>query len=64
MKSYEELVALIGHEATHVNHRHGMKLLCRDLSGYLFVSAILGDANGIMAVITDNVNSLQYKLMF
>jgi hypothetical protein len=28
-----------------------MKMLCRNLSGYLFVSAILGDANGIMAII-------------
>jgi beta-barrel assembly-enhancing protease len=59
MKSYEELIALIGHEATHVNNRHSMKLLCRDLSGYLFVSAILGDANAVMAVITENANSLQ-----
>jgi hypothetical protein len=28
-----------------------MKMLCRNLSGYLFVSAILGDTNGIMAII-------------
>ncbi len=59
MKSHGELVALIGHEASHVNHRHSMKMLCRNMSGYLFVSAILGDANGIMATIGDNVNSLQ-----
>jgi predicted Zn-dependent protease len=36
-----------------------MKMLCRNLSGYLFVSAILGDVNGIMATIGDNINSLQ-----
>jgi len=59
MKSYDELVGLIGHEVAHVNHRHSMKMLCRNLSGYLFVSAILGDANGVMATIGDNVNSLQ-----
>lgn len=59
MKSYEELVALIGHEVSHVNNRHSMKAICRSLSGYLFISAILGDANGIMATIGDNVNSLQ-----
>jgi predicted Zn-dependent protease len=59
MKNYDELVGLLGHEVAHVNHRHGMKMLCRNLSGYLFVSAILGDANGIMAIIGDNVNSLQ-----
>ncbi|MEO8253496.1 MAG: M48 family metallopeptidase [Flavobacterium sp.] len=59
MKNYDELVGLLGHEASHVNNRHSMKMLCRSLSGYLFVSLILGDANGIMAVIGDNVNSLQ-----
>lgn len=59
MKNYDELVGLLGHEVAHVNHRHGMKMLCRNLSGYLFISTILGDANGIMATIGDNVNSLQ-----
>jgi beta-barrel assembly-enhancing protease len=59
MESYEELAGLIGHEAAHINHRHSMKSLCRDLSGYLFVSAILGDVNGVMAVIGENANNLQ-----
>lgn len=59
MKNYDELVGLLGHEASHVNNRHSMKMLCRSVSGYLFVSLILGDANGVMAVIGDNVNSLQ-----
>jgi predicted Zn-dependent protease len=59
MKNYDELVGLIGHEASHVNNRHSMKMLCRSLSGYLFVSLILGDANGVMAVIGDNANTLQ-----
>ncbi|WP_418264502.1 M48 family metallopeptidase [Flavobacterium faecale] len=59
MKNYDELVGLLGHEASHVNNRHSMKMLCRSLSGYLFISVILGDANGVMATIGDNVNSLQ-----
>jgi Zn-dependent protease with chaperone function len=59
MQNYDELVALLGHESAHVNNRHAMKMLCRNLSGYLFISAILGDANGVMAIIGDNVNSLQ-----
>jgi Zn-dependent protease with chaperone function len=59
MENYDELVALLGHESAHVNNRHSMKMLCRNLSGYLFISAILGDANGIMAVLGENVNSLQ-----
>ena len=59
MKSYDELVGLLGHESSHVNNRHSIKMLCRSLSGYLFISLILGDANGVMAIIGDNVNSLQ-----
>jgi beta-barrel assembly-enhancing protease len=54
-----ELVGLIGHEAAHVNNRHSMKMLCRNLSGYLFISTVLGDVNGVMAVLGDNVNTLQ-----
>jgi predicted Zn-dependent protease len=59
MKSHEELVALLGHEVAHVNHRHSMRSLCRDLSGYFFISAILGDVNGVMAIIGEHANSLQ-----
>ncbi|MDQ5930354.1 MAG: hypothetical protein QG594_2142 [Bacteroidota bacterium] len=59
MKDYDELVGLIGHETSHVNNRHSMKMICRNLSGYLFVSLILGDANGVMATIGDNINNLQ-----
>ncbi len=59
MNNYQELVALLGHEATHVNNRHSMKMLCRNVSGYLFVSLLLSDINGIMAVVGDNVRSLQ-----
>ena len=36
-----------------------MKMLCRNLSGYLFISAVLSDVNGIMAIIGDNVHNLQ-----
>ncbi|MFZ1498180.1 MAG: M48 family metallopeptidase, partial [Saprospiraceae bacterium] len=59
MKKYDELAALIGHEAAHINNRHSLKLLCRNLSNYLLISALLGDVNGIMAIIGDNVNNLQ-----
>lgn len=59
MKKYDELVALLGHEVSHVNNRHSMKMMCRNLSGYLFVSTILGDVNGVMATIGDNVNNIQ-----
>ena len=50
---------LIGHEVIHVNNRHSMKMLCRNLAGYIFISVVLSDVNGIMAIIGDNVHNLQ-----
>lgn len=59
IENYDELVALIGHEVAHVNGRHGVKMICHDLTGYIFISGILGDVTGIQAIISDNLNSLQ-----
>mgnify|MGYP000905264680 CR=1 FL=1 len=59
VENANELSGLIGHEAAHVNKRHSMKMLCRNLSGYLFISAVFNDVNGITAIIGDNIHSLQ-----
>jgi len=59
MKDYEELAGLICHEVSHVNNRHSMKMLCRSLSGYLFISVVGSDVNGIKAIIGDNINNFQ-----
>jgi beta-barrel assembly-enhancing protease len=59
MKGYDELAGLIGHEVIHVNNRHTMKMLCRNLSGYIFISVVLTDVNGIMAIIADNARNLE-----
>lgn len=58
IKSENELAALLSHEASHVINRHSMKLMCRNLSSYLFVSALIGDASAFMAVIAENANML------
>jgi predicted Zn-dependent protease len=63
MENYDELVGLLGHEVTHVNERHTLKMLSRNIAGYLLVSAILSDVNGIMATIADNLNGI-YSLTF
>ena len=65
--SPEELVALLGHEFAHVEKRHTMKLLCRNLSGYLVVSLVFSHANGIMSTLIDNarnVEQLSYSRVF
>jgi len=59
MKNYDEMAGLIGHEVIHVNNRHSMKMLCRNLAGYIFISVVLSDVNSIMAIIGDNVHNLQ-----
>lgn len=58
MKDYEELAGVMAHEAVHVNKRHSMRMLARNLSGYLFLSAVMSDVNGLTAVIADNLHTL------
>lgn len=58
LESADELAALLGHEASHVNNRHSTKMLCRNLAGYMMVSLLLSDVNGIMAVVAENAQQL------
>jgi len=59
IKGSDELAGLIAHEVIHVNNRHSMKMLCRNLSGYLFISVVVSDVNGIMTVVGENLHNLQ-----
>lgn len=59
IKSPEELTALLCHEVIHINHRHSVKMLARNLAGYIFISAMFSDVNGIMTVIAQNAENLQ-----
>jgi Zn-dependent protease with chaperone function len=56
--SKDELAALIGHELTHVEHRHSTRMLCRSLAGYIFISIISGDVNGLSAVLVQNAHTV------
>lgn len=58
MKNAEELAALLGHEASHVNQRHSTKMLCRNLAGYMIISLLFNDVNDIMAVMAENFHQL------
>ncbi|HQV76493.1 MAG TPA: M48 family metallopeptidase [Flavobacteriales bacterium] len=59
MGSPEELVALLAHEATHVEERHSTRMLARGMAGYLFLSLLIGDANAVIAVIAEHANSMR-----
>ncbi len=58
MKTYNELVALMGHEVGHVEKRHSLKMLFRNASNYLIISALTQDFSGIISVLLDNAGSL------
>ena len=59
MKDYDEFAALLAHEYTHAYLRHSVRSLSRNLAGYIFVSLLLNDASGTIAVLATNGNKLK-----
>lgn len=60
IESPEELVALIGHEVTHVMKRHSLKSMSRSLASGILFSLLLGDASGIASQ-ADQFKQLDYS---
>jgi len=52
--SAEELLGVLGHEIVHIRQQHGIRNLISSAGSYLILSAILGDASGLMAVVIDS----------
>lgn len=64
MKHYEELVALIGHESSHVSKRHSLKSIFRSSASSMAIALVIGDISGISAGLlsqADNLNQLGYS---
>ncbi|MDI1354224.1 MAG: M48 family metallopeptidase [bacterium] len=59
MQSYEELVALLGHEVTHIKNRHSLKSICRSAANRLVFSGLLGGMNGLGSGILEQVNAFK-----
>lgn len=59
ISSYEELAALLSHEFTHVQNRHSLRSLFRQLGGRIFLALLLGDAGAVTAVIVGNADNLK-----
>jgi len=60
MESPEELVALIGHEVTHVTERHSLKSILRSVASSLLFAVLLGDASGLASQ-ADQFKQLDYS---
>ncbi len=60
MESPEELVALIGHEVTHVTERHSLKSILRSVASSLLFTVLLGDASGLASQ-ADQFKQLDYS---
>lgn len=64
MDEPEELVALLGHEASHVNERHSLRSILRQLSGSVLLSMVFGDLGSIGGAVVgqaDQLRSLSYS---
>lgn len=63
----EELAGLLAHEYAHIEKRHSSRLMFRALSGYLIISAMLGDFSGLSVALVQNadmINTLRYSRAF
>jgi predicted Zn-dependent protease len=55
---YEALLALLGHEVTHVNKRHSIQTMSKSLIGYAFISILTTNVSGLTAIMAENADTL------
>ncbi|HYH14483.1 MAG TPA: M48 family metallopeptidase [Flavisolibacter sp.] len=64
MQSHEELAALLAHEFTHIEKRHSLRSMFRQLSSQVFFTLLMGDvtvAGSILLQNADNLKQLSYS---
>lgn len=59
MKNPEELFALLGHEATHVNQRHSLQMLLTNITSSYLLSLITSDFNSLGTSIISQADFLR-----
>lgn len=59
MQSSDELAALLGHEAAHINGRHSLRSILRSAATGLLVSVVLNDISGVFSVVVENAEGLR-----
>jgi len=63
MQHYEELVALLGHEASHINQRHTTRAILKELSSKLFLIFFMdvSQVGAILLLNADRLRGLSYS---
>ncbi|WP_435263753.1 M48 family metallopeptidase [Tenacibaculum sp. nBUS_03] len=56
IENEHQLTALLGHEISHIENRHVLKNLIRNLSGKVFTSIIFNDFNSVSTILTANAH--------
>jgi Zn-dependent protease with chaperone function len=59
LENPEELIALLSHEASHVNQRHSLKSILSRLTSSFIISLFTKDISGLSRGLIDNVNMLR-----
>lgn len=59
IQSADELAALLGHEAAHINERHSLRSVLRSAATGLMVSVIFNDVSGILSILVENAEGLR-----
>jgi predicted Zn-dependent protease len=59
MKEPGELAALLAHEGTHVQLRHSMRGIMRELSGAVLLSLIIGDVGTLTTIVAERADDLR-----
>lgn len=61
IENEHQLAALIGHEISHIENRHVLKGMARNVSGAIFMSVLFGDVSGATAILSENAHKF-YQL--
>ena len=59
IKTPEQLAALLGHEASHIQKRHSLRSLFRGLARKMFLLLLVGTDSGIVGFLVDNADELK-----
>ncbi len=59
MKNYNELIGLLGHEVGHIEKRHSLQMIIKNLSNYMLISLVFQDYSGTLAVVAENAAAIE-----